>query len=183
MQPQRLFPARSITPSSRPQRPHPPSSRPQRPHPPSSRPQRADIAINFVIPTGGGVLCRRSGGTPAFRRCPCRCLFLAFAVACSCRHSAALLFSFRSPLVCHSVAQRRNLLPPLPLLESAEGALYTSLGHSPRKQALQSPRAESPPYPLLIAHSSRLAALKTASHPQNPQQNPLVKTLEPHNSP
>jgi hypothetical protein len=28
-----------------------------------------------VIPTGGGVLCRRSGGTPAFRFCPCRCLF------------------------------------------------------------------------------------------------------------
>ncbi len=42
-----------------------------------------------VIPSGGGVLCRRSGGPPAFRLCPRRCLFLP---------------SFRSPLVCHSAA-------------------------------------------------------------------------------
>jgi len=34
-----------------------------------------------VIPTGGGVLCRRSGGTPAFRRC--RCLFFVVASPCS----------------------------------------------------------------------------------------------------
>jgi hypothetical protein len=46
---------------------------PATPKPPSSRPtqnhRHPDRPKTTVIPTGGGALCRRSGGTPAFRLC------------------------------------------------------------------------------------------------------------------
>ena len=46
---------------------------------PSLIPTGGEPPPTTVIPTEGGVLCRRSGGPPAFRRCPCRCQFSAFA--------------------------------------------------------------------------------------------------------
>ena len=61
-----------------------------------------DLPLSTVIPTGGGALCRRSGGTPAFRRC----LFLFFVVACSCRHSERVFRARRIPM---------NTAPPQPL--------------------------------------------------------------------
>ena len=119
MQPERLFPARSITPSSRPQRPHPPSSRPQRPphrHPDRSvathrHPDRsAQRAVNFVIPTAARRHRnklrhpdrRRRTLPPQWRDPRISPLPLPLPVLSLCR--CLFLPSFRSPLVCHSAA-------------------------------------------------------------------------------
>jgi len=135
----------------------------------------------------------------------CRCLFLpSFRSPLVC-HSAALLFvipqpsclSFHSPLVfipqpsCfHSAAllfvipQRSGICFCLCRCSKAPKARsIPAWGIAPGNRPCNRRGLKARPIPLLIAHSTRLAALKTASHPQNPQQNPLVKTLEPQKSP
>jgi len=90
-------------------------------NPPSSRPQRLKTT---VIPTGGGALCRRSGGTPAFRRC----LFLFFAVACSCSSPLPV------PAVILTVASQNNRHPnrsPHAVIPTAGGALCRRSGGTP----------------------------------------------------
>ena len=122
--------------------------------PPSSRPEAAYFAAAVE-------------GPPHFA--------FVLAVACSCRHSAALLFVIpqRSEGICFCLCR---------CSKAPKARSIPAWGIAPGNRPCNRRGLKARPIPLLIAHSTRLAALKTASHPQNPQQNPLVKTLEPSKS-